>query len=392
MFARTLADVDGDEDAELRRLERGAADDDAGGLLFEAAALLDGTRGVVRLHPNRLEWISDGAAAASVQLEVAHVASFQQSKAGKPNPKLKVTATPAAGGVSFVFDMTEADPTSTAERDRLRDTLKAQMDAVGLFAAAGASGAARAAGAIGSSGGGGGGLSSAASASSLAAVPPARPQQPSTSSGAAAVATANGAARAKTPPAPLVAGPSAAMGGVKRPRPAEGGGGGGSGGGDDGLVMDGMALAEREAAAALLAQDRDLRALYQALVPSALTATEFWAQRRHLLYLSSQQQGFASRRPSEEERQAAAESNSKKEREAAAAEAAATTMPGSAGGGGGGGSGAGGGGGGSARQVSFRLTGASRRPVLHASAHHGAPVPFPTGELPAHGSDEAAHL
>jgi hypothetical protein len=47
------------------------------GLLFEAAALLDGTRGVVRLHSNRLEWISDGAAAASVQLEVAHVASFQ---------------------------------------------------------------------------------------------------------------------------------------------------------------------------------------------------------------------------------------------------------------------------------------------------------------------------
>ena len=178
MFARTMADVDGDEDAELQRLERGAADDDAGVLLFEAAALLDGTRGVVRLHPNRLEWISDGAAKASVQLEVAHVASFQQSKAGKPNPKLKVTATPAAGGVSFVFDMTEADPTSTAERDRLRDTLKAQMDAVGLFAAAGASGAARAAGAIGSSGGGGGGLSSAASASSLAAVPPARPHQP----------------------------------------------------------------------------------------------------------------------------------------------------------------------------------------------------------------------
>ena len=389
-FARTLADVDADEDAELRRLERGAADDDAGGLLFEAAALLDGTCGVVRLHPNRLEWISDGAAKASVQLEVAHVASFQQSKAGKPNPKLKVTATPAAGGVSFVFDMTEADPTSTAERDRLRDTLKAQMDAVGLFAAAGAagaSGAARPAGAIGSSGGGSG-LSSAASASSLAAVP----QQPSTSSGAAAVATANGAARAKTPPAPLVAGPSAAMGGVKRPRPAESsGGGGGGGGGGDGLAMDGMALAEREAAAALLAQDRDLRTLYQALVPSALTATEFWAQRRHLLCLSSQQQGFASRRPSEEERQAAAESNSKKEREAAAAEAAATTMPGSAGGGGGGGSGAGGGGG-SARQVSFRLTGASRRPVQHASAHHGAPVPFPTGELPAHGSDEAAHL
>ena len=225
-FARTLADVDADEDAELRRLERGAADDDAGGLLFEAAALLDGTRGVVRLHPNRLEWISDGAAKASVQLEVAHVASFQQSKAGKPNPKLKVTATPAAGGVSFVFDMTEADPTSTAERDRLRDTLKAQMDAVGLFAAAGAagaSGAARPAGAIGSSGGGSG-LSSAASASSLAAVP----QQPSTSSGAAAVATANGAARAKTPPAPLVAGPSAAMGGVKRPRPAESSGGEGS--------------------------------------------------------------------------------------------------------------------------------------------------------------------
>ena len=115
-----MADVDGDEDAELRRLERGAADDDAGGLLFEAAALLDGTRGVVRLHPNRLEWISDGAAEASVQLEVAHVASFQQSKYGKPNPKLKVTATPAAGGVSFVFDMTEADPTSTAERDRLQ--------------------------------------------------------------------------------------------------------------------------------------------------------------------------------------------------------------------------------------------------------------------------------
>ena len=109
------------------------------GLLFEAAALLDGTRGVVRLHSNRLEWKSDGAAAASVQLEVAHVASFQQSKAGMPNPKLKVTATPAAGGVSFVFDMTEEDPTSTAERDRLRDTLKAQMVAVGLvFAVAGA--------------------------------------------------------------------------------------------------------------------------------------------------------------------------------------------------------------------------------------------------------------
>ena len=146
MFARTMADVNEGEDAEIRRLERGAADAVAGDVLFEADALLDGTRGVVSLHSNRLEWISDGAAAASVQLEVAHVASFQQSKAGKPNPKLKVTATPAAGGGSFVFDMTEADPTSTAERDRLRETLKAQMVAVGLLsAAAGASGAARAA-------------------------------------------------------------------------------------------------------------------------------------------------------------------------------------------------------------------------------------------------------
>ena len=32
--------------------------------------------------------------------QVAHVASVLQSKAGKPNPRLKVTATPAAGGVS----------------------------------------------------------------------------------------------------------------------------------------------------------------------------------------------------------------------------------------------------------------------------------------------------
>ena len=64
------------------------------------AALLDGTHGVVRLLPNRLEWISDVAAKASVQLEVAHVASVLQSKASKPNPRLKVTATPAAGGVS----------------------------------------------------------------------------------------------------------------------------------------------------------------------------------------------------------------------------------------------------------------------------------------------------
>ena len=46
--ARTMADVDEGEDAEIRHLERGAADDDAGGLLIEAAALLDGTRGVVR--------------------------------------------------------------------------------------------------------------------------------------------------------------------------------------------------------------------------------------------------------------------------------------------------------------------------------------------------------
>ena len=42
-----MADVDEGEDAEIRHLERGAADDDAGGLLIEAAALLDGTRGVV---------------------------------------------------------------------------------------------------------------------------------------------------------------------------------------------------------------------------------------------------------------------------------------------------------------------------------------------------------
>ena len=85
-FARTLADVDADEDAELRRLERGVADDDANGPLFEAAALLDGTRGVVRLHPDHLERISDGTAAASVQLEVAHVASVQQSAAGTADP------------------------------------------------------------------------------------------------------------------------------------------------------------------------------------------------------------------------------------------------------------------------------------------------------------------
>ena len=44
MLARTLMDVDEHEDAELRRLERGAAVDDAGAPLFEAAALLDGIR------------------------------------------------------------------------------------------------------------------------------------------------------------------------------------------------------------------------------------------------------------------------------------------------------------------------------------------------------------
>ena len=177
--------------------ERGATIDDAGGLLFQAPALLHGTSGVVRLLPNLLEWISDVAAVASVQLKVAHIASVQQSKAGKPNPRLKVTATPAAGGFSFILDMTEADPTSTAERDRLRRTLEAQMDAVGLFTIAGAagaagasgaahpasamgisaggsglssaaSGAARLAGAIGSSGGGSG-LSSSVSAGSFAA-------------------------------------------------------------------------------------------------------------------------------------------------------------------------------------------------------------------------------
>ena len=120
MYARTLADVDEDEEAELRRLERGAPDDGAASLLFEAPASLNGARGVVRLHRDHLEWTSDGAAEASVRLAIAHVASFQQSKAGKPNPKLKVTASDVAGGASYVFDMTEADATSTAERDRLR--------------------------------------------------------------------------------------------------------------------------------------------------------------------------------------------------------------------------------------------------------------------------------
>jgi hypothetical protein len=48
-----MADVDDLEEAEIRRLEHGAADDDAGGLLTEAAALVDGTRGVVRKSARR---------------------------------------------------------------------------------------------------------------------------------------------------------------------------------------------------------------------------------------------------------------------------------------------------------------------------------------------------
>lgn len=48
-----MADVDDLEEAEIRRLEHGAVDDDAGGLLTEAAALVDGTRGVVRKSARR---------------------------------------------------------------------------------------------------------------------------------------------------------------------------------------------------------------------------------------------------------------------------------------------------------------------------------------------------
>jgi signal transduction histidine kinase len=44
-------DVDEHEDAELRRLERGAAVDDAGAPLFEAAALLDGIRRIDAADP-----------------------------------------------------------------------------------------------------------------------------------------------------------------------------------------------------------------------------------------------------------------------------------------------------------------------------------------------------
>eukprot|EP00900_Chrysochromulina_parva_P014301 jgi/Chrpa1/22872/Chrysochromulina_OHIO_Genome00023076-RA len=51
MLARTLMDVDEHEDAELRRLERGAAVDDAGAPLFEAAALLDGIRRIDAADP-----------------------------------------------------------------------------------------------------------------------------------------------------------------------------------------------------------------------------------------------------------------------------------------------------------------------------------------------------
>lgn len=61
---------------------------------------------------------------------------------------------------------------------------------------------------------------------------------------------------------------------------------------------------------------------YKSLVPHALTAEEFWRQRKAELYAASQRQGFSSRRPTDAERLAAAESAQRAEREAAATAAA----------------------------------------------------------------------
>ena len=128
MYGRLAQDVDLDEEAELHRLEGGAVDGPV--LLCEAAAVLDVQGGVVRLYMSHLEWEPGASSSAAVHLPIARVASFQQSKAGKPQAKLKVTS---SDGAAYVFDflVPPADLAgATARRDLLHDALKAQMDAI----------------------------------------------------------------------------------------------------------------------------------------------------------------------------------------------------------------------------------------------------------------------
>jgi len=264
---RIARDVDLDEEAELRRLESGA---DEPGLLCQARGLYGFTAqgataqgvtsrpGCARLFTGRLTWTPD-ADEPEIRLEVSQIQNVQSSKPALPKARLKILVKPEAGGGAHIFDLTDSEDVERSKRarDTIRDVLETGVRQLAAPAA------------------------HPPAAHPPAAHPPAakrpRPSSPPPSP-AATPAAASAAAAASSS---LASGrPSTAA----VTRPPDGGG----------LFEGGLTLAEREAADEALKADGELRRLYTQLTngiggrEAILTPKEFWAQRRHLLYASSQ--------------------------------------------------------------------------------------------------------
>ena len=346
-MSRLQQDVNLTEEEEMRRLEDGA--DTVPSLLGEARATYTprptvpgfdpGALGTLLFYSNRLEWTPDDASKKTLELDVKFLAAVKSSKAGS-NAKLLIEPRQREGESKqqHVFDMTnEADlPGSLAARDQLRDTIEGILRANGSSSGGGGGGgrggggngggggnsggrgrpAGRGGSARGNGGGGSGGGSNAAGGSNPSAPSPVagakRPiPQPSDPPSSRAAKTSPSASE---PKAAAAAAPKGTAGGS-----------GGSGGSSAPVVPsgDGLSIGETEAAEEMMQSKPEVRKLYDELVvrAQALTPAEFWSQRRHLLYASSQQRGFSTRAPDEAERASAHEANVAAEREAAAAAA-----------------------------------------------------------------------
>ena len=268
-YARTAADVDMDEEAELRRLERGSSSPAQNAASSSSDPIcklhgqltIDGASqsGTVRLYASHLEWHASRAMRWPIESILSAQPSYKNKK-GHQQAKLKVTI---RDGTSHTFDLTDPDNVAGSV-----EALRLLRDAM--------------AGLLQSQGTG----------------PPAAVRPSSTS---------------PTPTPTPAAARGATGAGVKRPRP-------------DVVDLtqskaaeDGLSAAGRDAASAMLQSDPELRKVYESLVPHALSAAEFWSQRRGGLYASMQQRGFTSRQPTEHERAEAVEGAKRAESVVAAA-------------------------------------------------------------------------
>ena len=317
-YARLESDVNLDEEEELRRAESGLGPRGASTreLLFEHAATVKGQgEGTIFVFPTHLEWTADNKPEPDITVPVADMLNFQATKPEtKKSAKLKMILKEGKGG-PHIFDLSGGVYVSTmfSTLYHLRDLLVGLQ--TGNSAASLASHGAAAPSVASSSG----------PRASVSPVPAAagskRPLAQSDGAAGGMLPPAKRPAAPVAPTAPAAPASSAAAPSRASQPPAPR------------ARDDGMTIAEREMAEAVMRSDPEVRRLFEELVTKAgaLTPAEFWAQRRGAMYAAAQQQGFATRPFDETQRKETVERIRTAETEAAAAAAAEGSTNGSAG-------------------------------------------------------------